>query len=123
MTTVEQANYVMPDLLDASFVENNGIFNESIDDITSQLGLVSTTAAAATAAAAANAVRVTANEAALALVQTEVTATGTSLAAVETQVAAETTPFALSSAIPIPTFSTRTPSRRLRVLGLLLMSA
>jgi hypothetical protein len=60
------------------------------------LGLVSTTATAASAAAAANAVRVTANETALALVQTEV-------AAVEAQVAAETTPFALSSAIPIPT--------------------
>jgi hypothetical protein len=99
VTTVEQANYVTPDLLDASFVENNGIFQISIDEITTELGLVGTTAAAA----AANAVRVTANEAALALVQTEVAATGTSLAAVETQVAAETTPFALSSAIPIPT--------------------
>jgi len=96
VTTVEQANYVTPDLLDASFVENNGIFQVSIDDLTSQLGLVGTTATAASAAAAANAVRVTANEAALGLVQTEV-------AAVEAQVALETTPFALSSAIPIPT--------------------
>jgi len=94
--TVEQANYVTPDLLDASFVENNGIFQVSIDDLTAELGLVGTTATAASAAAAANAVRVTANETALALVQTEV-------AAVEAQVAAETTPFALSSAIPIPT--------------------
>ena len=98
VTTVEQANYVTPDLLDASFVENNGIFQVSIDDLTSQLGLVGTTATAASAAAAAaaNAVRVTANEAALGLVQTEV-------AAVEAQVTLETTPFALSSAIPIPT--------------------
>ena len=56
VTTVEQANYVTPDFLDASFVENNGIFQVSIDDLTSQLGLVSTTAAAASAAAAANAV-------------------------------------------------------------------
>ena len=96
MTTVEQANYVTPDLLDESFIEINGIFQISIDEITSQLGLVGTTATAAIAAAAANAVRVTANEAALALVQKEV-------AAVEAQVALETTPFALSSAIPIPT--------------------
>ena len=103
VTTVEQANYVTPDLLDESFIENNGIFQISIDEITSQLGLVGTTAAAAAAAAAANGVRVTANEAARALIQTEVAATGTSLAAVETQVAVETTPFALSSAIPIPT--------------------
>ena len=32
VTTVEQATYVTPDLLDASFVENNGIFQISIDE-------------------------------------------------------------------------------------------